>query len=62
MGELKDPSAIDPLIATLNDEDENVRKAVVYVLIEFTGEDFGEDQVNWREWWDQNKANFLKDK
>ena len=62
LGELKDPSAVEPLIESLNDKDILVNKEVAKSLHEITGENFGENQQNWKEWWAQNKENFLKDR
>ena len=69
LGELKAPSAIEPLIATLNDKyksidrgDILVSKEVANSLNEITGKGFGENPLNWKEWWNQNKENFLKDR
>jgi len=46
--------AIDPLISALKDGGD--RELVVYFLKKLTGQDFGEDQSKWKEWWQQNKS------
>lgn len=60
--EINDTSAVEPLISSLNDKDILVNKEVANSLHEITGQDFGENQQDWREWWNQNKENFLKDR
>lgn len=47
----KDPSAVGPLVALLNDPSEDVRDSAVYALGYITGEKFGHDYKKWQEWW-----------
>jgi len=71
LGELKDPRAVEPLIAAVKPEswiwdarsetlDPLYDLRPVEALRKITGKDFGYDQAKWREWWEQNKGNFLK--
>lgn len=62
LGRIGDPRAIEPLIATIKDEESSVRLIAVQVLGVITGQDFGEDQDKWRKWWDENKDEILKDR
>ena len=56
LGKIKDPRAIEPLIGALKDEKSIVKGAAAKALLEITGEDFGEDQTKWQEWWKKNKV------
>lgn len=58
LGKFGDLRAVEPLIAVLNDEYIFVNAAVANSLKEITDEDFGENQLNWKEWWNQNKDGF----
>jgi HEAT repeat protein len=57
---VKDPVAIEPLIAALKDKNEPFTQLVSQTLTEITGQDFGEDQAKWKQWWDENKDEILK--
>ena len=58
LGEIGDKRAVEPLIAALKDKDSDVRRRVASALTKITGKDFGEDQAQWRDWWERNKASF----
>jgi len=58
---LKDPRAVEPLIATLKVEDDDyVRFSVIDALDKITGKKFGKDHEKWQKWWEENKGKFLK--
>ena len=61
LGEIKDVRGIPPLITTLADKDQNVRKAANKALESITGQQFGDDQDKWRAWWAKNRQR-LKDR
>jgi hypothetical protein len=56
LANLGDRRAIEPLIAVLKDKDEKVRKSAVGALEKITGQKFGDNSTQWKEWWDNNKA------
>ncbi len=56
---IKDSRAIYPLILVLEDEDKIVRFSTNLALVEITGEDFGQNQTKWIEWWERNKKKFI---
>ena len=61
LGKIKDPRAIEALILLLKDENNHyVRNTTLKSLKKITEEDFGEDEVKWRAWWDENKEKLLK--
>jgi HEAT repeat protein len=55
LGNMKDPRAIGPLIRALEEAYERDRHVIAAALAAITGEDFGEDPVQWRSWWKQQK-------
>ena len=56
---IKDARAIEPLIVALKDKNAEVIKQAARALEGITGEDFDENQDNWRAWWDQNRGSFF---
>jgi len=60
LGEIKDPRAVEPLISALKDIDPNVRWPAAEALKKITGQDFGEDQRKWQEWWEKSKGRLQK--
>ena len=63
MGRLHDPRAVEALIAALRDADAGVRWQAADALKGLTGQAFGPDQsAAWEQWWQENKASFLKQK
>lgn len=62
LGVRKDLRAIEPLIHTLKDEELYVQDCASESLTKITGQDFGKDYEKWKEWWEQNKGEFLKDR
>jgi hypothetical protein len=59
LGWIKDPRAVEPLIAALEDEGLGVRKSAAEALGEITQKKFGENQEEWKNWWEKNKKIFL---
>lgn len=53
-----DPTAMEALIAILNDENGSVRESAIAVLQTTSGQDFGQDQTKWQGWWEENNGNF----
>ncbi len=51
---------VAPLIDALSDLDPRVREGAFYALRDITGQDFGQDQEKYREWWEKNGAELLK--
>jgi hypothetical protein len=62
LGHIGDKHAVKPLIEVLDDRWEGVRENAAKALTLITGEDFGEDQDKWQQWWDENKDEILKDR
>lgn len=56
LGKLKQPSAIEPLIATLKEKDDGLRKESAKALSRLTGQDFGESAAEWQKWWTENQG------
>lgn len=56
----KSADAVEPLINALSDEKDAVKKSATMGLKELTGQDFGTDQVKYRDWWKANKDKFPK--
>ncbi|MCK4830522.1 hypothetical protein KA005_83160 [bacterium] len=54
--------AIEPLIIAMKGKSYEVRNRIIWALSKITGQDFGEDQVKWQKWWEENKETFLKKK
>lgn len=55
LGEIKDSRAVEPLITALKDNDREVRNNAAWALTQITGEDFGEDISQWRQWQENKK-------
>ena len=55
LGMTKDPRAVAPLIAVLEDEDASLREAAAESLRQITGEDFGTEHDKWNDWHQKNK-------
>lgn len=53
--------AIEPLIVALNNKNTDVRHNAKWALMQITGQDFGENQTKWQEWWAQNKVKLTDD-
>ena len=58
VAKVKDPWAVDTLIVTLGDTNQRVRQAAARGLTDLTGQDFGEDQQKWRDWWEDAEETF----
>ena len=56
LGRIGAPEAVPDLIAALEDESEDVRWFSSWSLRTITGEDFGQDPVQWQAWWDEREA------
>ncbi len=54
---LKDLDSVDLLIQGLRDKDRMVRLRATESLSWITGQDFGEDEEKWNEWWARNNLN-----
>jgi len=50
LGEIGDERAVESLIATLKDENWQVRMVAANALEKITGKNFGEDEAKWRNW------------
>ena len=59
MGEIGSPRAVKPLIKALSDKSGCVREAAATGLAHITGKNFGEDQVAWNKYWEENKEAYL---
>ena len=55
LGAIGDQYSVEPLITTLEDENASVRKSSAQALAKITGQNFGEDAVRWRTWWEENQ-------
>ncbi|GBD97600.1 hypothetical protein BMS3Abin06_02500 [bacterium BMS3Abin06] len=53
---------IDFIICMLNDNDTEIKKSAEMSLINITGENFGQNVVQWQNWWDKNKIKFSKER
>lgn len=53
-------NVIEPLIGLLNHDSSSVRLYSKTMLQEFIKEDFGENQILWQEWWNENKEKIWK--
>lgn len=60
LGTIKDPRAVEPLIAALKDQDPAVQQDAAGALEKITGKDFGQDHDKWHGWWQKNKSTFLQ--
>lgn len=52
LGELGDPRGIEPLITALSNPRQGVRINAACALTQITGQDFGQDAISWRQWWE----------
>lgn len=59
LGKIGEP-AVELLITVLKDANRDVQQETAEVLGKITGQNFGKDQTKWQEWWEENKANYLK--
>ena len=62
LGELRATRAIKPLINALDDEGFRATAAAAEALRKITGQDLDLDPEKWREWWEENKEKFRKDR
>jgi HEAT repeat protein len=62
LGKIENRLAILPLIIALKDKESNVRKWALSALVELTQQDFGQDPVKWREWWEKNRDRIYKER
>lgn len=60
LGIMKEPEAIEALIAALKNKDPEIRKVVAGRLEETSGEKFGEVQAQWRKWLAANRDKISK--
>jgi hypothetical protein len=51
LGQIRDPRAVEPLIAAVQSQSESVRAEAAWVLEKLTDENFGADYKRWRQWW-----------
>lgn len=54
---IKSITAINPLIALLDNEDEDVKMFTAETLTGITGQEFGKDKTKWEKWWKKKKSN-----
>lgn len=47
---------VEALVEAMSDSERGVRKWAYYALRDITGQDFGQEQEKYRNWWEQNKA------
>lgn len=47
---------VTPIIDALSIGDREFRHLAAFALVTMTGYDFGLDQTQWREWWEQNRS------
>ena len=57
-GGIRRTCVIERLIEGLKTRYIEVRKMVAHNLSKITGQDFQEDYMQWKEWWEKNKSNF----
>ncbi len=55
LGEMKEKSAVEPLIEMLNDADTEIWKRCAYALKELTEQDFGVDYRQWKDWYEKSR-------
>jgi len=60
LGQIRNRKAIEPLIYALLDENSSVQYHAALALEKITGKRFGENAVEWQEWWEKNKHRFKK--
>jgi len=48
--------AVGPLIAALNNSNQDICKNVAVSLRQITNQDFGKDTAKWQEWWEKSKG------
>ena len=60
LGELRTHRVIEPLIAALKDSNEDVRERATESLMKITENYFGQNHGSWQNWWNENRATFLK--
>ena len=60
LGSIKDPRAVEPLIAALKDQNPVVQQETAGALEKITGKDFGQDHDKWLDWWQKNKSSVLQ--
>lgn len=55
IGKIEHSRVIEPLIASLRDESNDVRKVAAEALVKITGNDLGRDPEKWEKWWETKK-------
>jgi hypothetical protein len=58
LGEIKDRSAVGPLILTLDDKDDEFRKYAIKSLRQITQLNNGRDISQWKAWWNENRQTY----
>jgi len=53
LGNIRDSRAVEPLIFSLKDKDDYIRKEASAALRKITGEEFGKNYLRWSVWWNQ---------
>jgi HEAT repeat protein len=56
LGNIKSPKSVEPLIVALGEGDPELKKDTLQALRRISGMEYGPDPMQWREWWEQNKA------
>lgn len=59
LGRTHDIRAIEPLIEVLTDKYWLLRDMAAIALAEISGQNFGKDPIQWRNWWQENKERYL---
>ena len=62
LGKIGDARAVEPLVDSLKNEHAFVKRCAAKVLKKITGQEFGENQAKWRDWWNKNKDEMLKNR
>lgn len=51
LGNMKNSMAVPSLITAMEEDDKSIKKATARALNKITGQRFGEDLDNWKDWW-----------
>ena len=62
LSELREPRAVEPLIYAMEATWITVTSAIATSLKKITQKNFGKNDKKWKEWWVENKDNFLENR